>query len=121
MNADPNKIPGTGLTSIVATVKVEGFHNWPGAREQHQYLCAEHRHLFHIRVEKRVKYANREIEIIEFGRKVTNELEFEFGRPCDFGPLSCEHIAHWLTNQFDLDRCEVMEDGENGAIVEVIR
>jgi hypothetical protein len=37
----------------------------------------------------------------------------------EFGAKSCEMIAIELINEFNLSRCEVNEDNENGAIVTV--
>ena len=36
---------------------------------------------------------------------------------CEFGSRSCEMIAEELIVTFNLSRCEVSEDGENGTIV----
>jgi hypothetical protein len=40
-------------------------------------------------------------------------------RMMDFENMSCEMIAKELITKFDLLKCEVSEDGENGAIVSV--
>lgn len=108
--------------SIVVNLQVEGVHSWPGCDIQEvDYLKHPHRHVFHIRCVRRVKGDDREVEIIMFKREVVTWMYKTYGRcqkTCiDFSGQSCEMIAETLANQFELATCEVLEDGENGAIV----
>jgi len=105
--------------SIVVRVAVEGFHRWPNAPDKHDYLRERHRHLFVIEAVKPVTSLDREVEIIEFGREIRHFITRNSGAPAEFGPLSCEQIAAMLVHTFQLSRCSVMEDGENGAEVVV--
>ncbi len=110
----------TATAEIVVRVRLEGWHNWPGATGKRSYLGAIHRHLFHIAVTTDVRHDDREIEFHDLA---------DFVRSCwpDGGWLggqSCETIARGLA-----DRCvaeygrgftvEVSEDGEFGAVVSV--
>ena len=104
--------------SIVASSKVEGFHNWPSAPKQHEFLSSCHRHIFYIKVKKTVRHTNREIEIISLVRTIRKFLLLKYGDPCNFGDRSCESIALEIVEEFGVDSCEVLEDEENGAIVE---
>lgn len=36
---------------------------------------------------------------------------------CDFGKRSCEMLAIELVKKFDLCKCVVSEDGENGSVL----
>lgn len=111
-------------TFIVVKLEIEGLHNWPEARKvipEMGFLSDLHRHIFHIEATKSVSHEDRDIEIIMFKR----ELEDYFKRNyfdaqinvCNFGPRSCETLAKDLLEAYDLDVCEVREDGENGAVV----
>lgn len=105
-------------TLIVITLEVEGTHNWPQCPfEDVAFLKSEHRHMFRIRAEKEVSHEDREIEIILMKRKVTAFLQDKFGTPCKFGSKSCETIARELAEKFGFILVEVLEDGENGALV----
>ena len=95
------------------TLRVEGFHNWPSAPPEHGFLASRHRHEFHVTAWKRVAHSDRDIEIIHLKRQVRQSLEVS----TEFGAKSCEDIAANLVARFDLTRCRVMEDGENGAEV----
>ena len=79
------------------------------------YLRNEHRHQFAICAKKEVGHEDRDIEIICFKREIAEYLHRRFGEPCNFGTLSCETIARILAEEFSLEYCSVLEDGENGA------
>lgn len=102
---------------VEAKVVVEGFHNWPSAPAEVDFLRQRHRHLFVIRVVKQVYHDNRDIEFILFGREIRAYLHEEFGTPCEFGAMSCEMIGRQLLLKFDAMSVSVYEDDENGAIV----
>lgn len=104
---------------IVVNLRVEGFHRWPAAPDDVNFLRVRHRHLFHIRVMKSVTHGDRDIEIIKFKREVEDRLASKYGVTCEFGTMSCEHIAEWLLNEFKAVSVEVLEDGENGGLVTV--
>ena len=108
-------------TSIIINFSIEGVHSWPSCPlAEVQFLKNEHRHLFYIRCEKAVDHSDRAIEIIKFKREVQEYLWKKYGfHCCYFGALSCEMIAEELVKQFNLSRCSVLEDNENGAIVSV--
>jgi hypothetical protein len=47
-----------------------------------------------------------------------DKAEFFSGKGmCEFGAMSCEMLATELIDKFELTRCEVSEDNENGAFV----
>lgn len=110
---------------VEALVRVPGVHCWPAAPEHVAHLRDPHRHLFVIRARKLVRAADdgRQIEFITFGVEIEQRLRASFppatGMPgaIDFGISACETIASWLLIHFDLSRCGVWEDDENGAIV----
>lgn len=108
---------------IVCTLKEAGVHQWIGCDiPEVMYLKNRHRHVFHFRCEKSVDHPDRNIEFIELKQKIRTYLigvyfSEQFGL-LNFGPMSCEMIAGELIEKFDLDACEVFEDGENGARVE---
>ena len=102
---------------IVVNLRVEGFHQWVGAPAPHSYLASMHRHEFHVRAEKLVTHADRDIEIIAFKRELVEFIEAKYGRPAMLGGKSCEMLALEFVRAFQLDLCEVLEDGENGAVV----
>ena len=102
---------------VVVSLRVEGFHRWPEAPLSVDFLCTRHRHIFHIKAWKTVTHGDRDVEIITLKREIEGRLSLGHGTPCEFGPMSCEHIATWLIEMCDLDRVEVLEDGENGGVV----
>ena len=114
---------------ITVNLQVEGVHLWKDAPDDIDILRNLHRHVFHIKVWKRVSHQDRNIEIIKFKHSILNylrekygvsELAYEMNQQLsinwlNFGSMSCEMIAHELTFRFNLMRCEVEEDGENGG------
>ena len=122
-------------TKIVVKFSVEGIHAWPGIVEDKEltervgFLQYPHRHQFYFRAEKVVSHDDRDIEIIDLKRAIIHYLVKKYGvgptpsmdsysSHCDFGSLSCEMLGKELVQVFDLSKCEVLEDDENGAVVE---
>lgn len=120
-------------TYIIIKFQIEGFHNFPAARElfpEVGFLADRHRHIFHFECKKKVNHDDRDVEFILFKRLVMDYLIDSYGdirhieehtlpfyRHCEFGSMSCEMIARDLLEHFDLEFCSVSEDGENGAEV----
>ena len=94
---------------------IEGFHHWDGATGKFAYLAQRHRHLFVIRTSIPVSNGNREVEINEKQAEIEKYLNQKYGKPCEFNGMSCEHIAEDLMNYFQLQECQVLEDGYGGA------
>lgn len=125
---------------VFCTLQIEGIHHWPSCPfEEVAYLRDPHRHMFHIKAYKNVSHHDRDTEFLmlkhrieaylltEYGQEIKHDTGWYTGwaicdnkRVCEFGAMSCEMIAKELINEFDLSRCEVSEDGENGAILTVI-
>ena len=120
---------------VFCTLQVEGTHNWPGCPfDEVSYLRDEHRHVFHIKAYKKVTHSDRDVEFIMLKHQLEHYVNWKYKNIdkvladgsairgtnlCKFGAKSCEMIAKELIEQFDLVACEVSEDNENGAIVEV--
>lgn len=120
-------------TEVYCTLQVEGIHHWPQCPfEEVAYLRDPHRHVFHIKAYQEVNHDDRDVEFIMLKHAIQTYIldKYATGKPqegcfgpnvCDFGARSCEMIAQELIEAFELSRCEVSEDGENGAIVTVTR
>ena len=112
-------------TEVYCTLQIEGTHNWPDCPfDEVGYLRDPHRHMFHIKAYKEVTHSDRDVEFIMLKHDIEHFMWKEFGKESrnmscliEFGAMSCEMIAEKLIEEFDLSRCEVNEDGENGAIV----
>lgn len=96
---------------------VEGFHKWEGAPEPVRFLADRHRHMFEIYAFFRVTDTDREIELILQQREIERYLEETYGKPCEFGNMSCEMIAIDILEHFGCDQVKVLEDGAGGALV----
>jgi len=115
------------VTTIWVKFQVEGWHRWPQAPADCIYLKREHRHMFHFRVEIQVDHANREVEFHTFKTQcmdfIEGYLESDYGHGKDFMSYSCEDLAIQMIKAVGADdrwiACEVSEDGECGARVEV--
>lgn len=104
-------------TKIIVNLNVEGIHYWADCPlEEVSFLKYPHRHMFHIELQKRVSHNDRDIEIIMLKRDIKNYLGNE---PINFEGRSCEMIAEDLLNKFEACYVKVLEDGENGAVVEL--
>lgn len=113
----------TKLTSeVYCTLQAEGIHNWPDCPfDEVAYLRDPHRHVFHVKAHKYVTHSDRDVEFIMMKHEIAQFLRERYwhnAKKCHvFGARSCEMIAEELIYEFDLSRCEVSEDNENGAIV----
>jgi len=102
-------------TEIYVNITMPGMHCWPAAPEQVAYLQHPHRHLFHITLWMPVSHSDREHEFfIE-----QNKLHEVVVRCIDLEDCgSCEHMATQILGAIPYaSKCEVSEDGENGAVV----
>ncbi len=105
-------------TRIFVTWTAPGFHHWPGAPDERDYLGIRHRHLFHYRIELDVLHDERDIEfhdLLDIGKTSTRDAEWN--------GMSCEAIARALLFIVE-HHCPgrhasvtVSEDGECGATV----
>lgn len=105
---------------IVVSFQFEGMHRWPNAPQEltERYLKNLHRHIFHVRAWREVNHNDRDVEFIAFKREMIDYITFNNPSvPVDLINDSCETIAEKLLKKFGLSKCEVLEDGENGAVV----
>lgn len=108
-------------TFVKVKLQVEGVHCWEGCNiAEVMFLKHPHRHVFYITCCKEVSHDDRDIEIIMFKQLVERYLISKYynGRFCDFQSKSCEMLAQELVSEFGLAMCEVLEDNENGALVQ---
>ena len=103
------------LMNVVVNLMFEGVHNWPDCPfPEVDFLKHPHRHIFHITCKKEVTHTDRDIEIILLKRRI--ETFLILNNPNGYmGSSSCEMVADKLMSGFDLNYCQVLEDGENGA------
>lgn len=106
--------------SIFITFSKVGFHNYPNAPEEVEYLKARHRHVFKFRVSVSVTHDDREIEF----HMLKSWVEGLYAEELEANHKSCEMLAEDLVQRIlqhyphrDIS-VEVSEDGENGAVVQ---
>lgn len=115
-------------SEVFCTLQVEGTHNWPECPfDEVAYLRDPHRHVFHIKAHKIVNHDDRDQEFIMLKHQILSYFTLKYYNTeryhiagsdvHEFGAMSCEMIARELIEEFNLCRCEVSEDGENGAIL----
>ena len=108
---------------VVVQFQFESVHCWPGCDiEEMWFLKEPHRHMFHTKATKRVKHTNRDVEIITLKRAMEAWAKERYGldqKDCILS--SCEDMAIAFLEEFDLEQCEVLEDGENGGLVKRTR
>jgi hypothetical protein len=107
-------------TTITIKLQVEGVHRWAKCpHEDVKFLRDFHRHIFYIKCEKQVFHDDRDVEFIRFKREVFRYLKekYDDGECLKFNDMSCEMIAKELVSKYDLIKCSVFEDNENGATV----
>lgn len=107
---------------IVVKLSIDGTHQWKDCPiEEVAFLKNIHRHMFYIRLEKKVTHNDRDIEIIQLKHNILNYFKLKYYnedlRTHCFENMSCEMIAQDLLETFFADLVEVLEDNENGAIL----
>lgn len=110
-------------TSIIVRTRFEALHQWPEAPDEVGFLRHLHRHEFHVTLKLEVSHGDRELEFILVKRALDQELRTwlerkEFRHSCEW---LAQYILKWASDQYEPRRasCEVSEDGENGALVEI--
>lgn len=102
---------------VYCTVQFEATHNWPECPfDEVDYLRHPHRHVFWIKAFSAVTHSDRDKEFIILKHQIQSYLNEKYPTR-QLGRTSCEMLAIELIEKFDLTRCEVSEDNENGAIV----
>lgn len=101
---------------VEARLSFIGFHAWPGAPAIADHLRPRHRHVFGVRARKEVTFANRQIEFQTLKNEIASFIERSWPGG-ELGETSCEALATVLAHQFELDECEVSEDGENSGLI----
>lgn len=109
-------------TKLLVQIAVEGYHCWPGAPSEVDFLRARHRHTFFIKGEFKARSLDREQEFFILRDKMKAFASSSWGHlTCEFGAMSCEMIAAQFLNQFKpFAACafEVWEEETGGARVE---
>lgn len=104
------------------THRFSRLHRWPDAPSHVRFLSYLHRHLFHVTLWVEEEDKDRDVEFLT----MLEELKL-FVERYDFPESSsCEDIAQTILEHFDGRfhserklKCEVSEDGENGALLEL--
>ncbi len=103
------------MFAIVINTSFSAVHCWPDCPiKEVAFLKDPHRHVFHVRMKKKVHHDNREVEFIDFKHKVEEWLICNWDKK-DLNVMSCEMMAKRLADTFDCFYVRVMEDGENGS------
>ena len=106
---------------VIIQFEIEGYHHYPNAPKQVDFLANNHRHTFSIKAGYLVNDLNREKEIFIERDYIKEYLIESFGSPCDFENMSCEMIAKEILEYGDPEQmiwCEVWEEKTGGARVE---
>lgn len=102
---------------VVVSAQFAAFHQWDTAPMEFAYLRNRHRHLFKVRAWAKVSHNDRDIEFIDLKTRLQKHTHLYYENMF-LHNMSCEAIAEDILEKFDeLYKVEVMEDGENGAIL----
>jgi len=110
------------MNMIWITTSFEGFHKYPNAPKEVEFLKNKHRHIFYIKVWIEVFHNDRDIEFILFKRFVDTII-----KDSNFDFESCEMISddlYTLINEKYPNReiwIEVSEDKENGSFKKYVK
>ena len=123
------------VLKVWASFSVIGFHAWPNAPSEVGYLSVEHRHNFKYCVGVEVTELNRQIEFHTLKAKAYSFIKAQYTKSIglveedvarNFSNKSCEmlavEMAEYLAVVYEKTpiTVEVSEDGENGAVVELL-
>lgn len=106
---------------VIIKLTIEGFHNWPDAIDEVDFLEHRHRHSFEIEAAVRVSHTDRDKEIFLLRNMVREYLNESYGYPCEFGSMSCEDIAVELFEFLQPENpiyVKVMEEQTGGAKIQ---
>lgn len=106
--------------TITVRFDIDGYHRWPEAAGNRDYLADRHRHRFGFAVTVPVTHSNRQIEFHD----LLDFCQTRYPRPTEFGGRSCEDIAEELAGAVvsafgvgDGVEVTVSEDGQVEATV----
>ena len=104
---------------LVVSFRFPYLHAWPKCHIPSKgYLKNLHRHVLHGRAWFPVRSADRELEFIEIKEAIEAWCLDHFSCTHADPSLSCEAIASRILEEFSpCQRVEILEDGENGALV----
>jgi len=107
---------------VFCTLQIDAIHAWYNCPiDEVGFLKQDHRHMFGIKAYKEVNHTDRDQEFIMLKRDIQDYLSDKYfdktKRTHYLGAMSCEMLAIELIEKFDLSKCEVNEDNENGSIV----
>jgi len=108
-------------STVIIQFEIEGFHHYPNAPQEVNFLSHNHRHTFIVKAGYLVEDLNREKEIFIERDYIKEYLTECFGSPCQFGAMSCEMIAAEIleyASEEGMIWCEVWEENTGGARVE---
>ena len=108
--------------TVIIQFEIEGFHHYPNAPKEVEFLSYNHRHTFKVKCGYKVEDLNREKEIFIYRDIVKKYLIKQYGNPSQFKNMSCEMIAEEILKQYtkdDMIWCEVWEEETGGAKVEL--
>ena len=111
--------------SVFAKLSFDGTHAWYDCPiEEVSFLKVLHRHTFNVTAFYKVLHEDRDQEFIMLKRDIIDYLRDKYYdeklRTHTLGAQSCEMICVELIEKFNLYKCIVDEDGENGSEVTVV-
>lgn len=109
-------------TTVIISFEIEGFHNYPNAPQEVNFLSFPHRHTFKITAGYVVTDLNREKEIFICRDELKSYLMEAYGSPATFNNMSCEMIAKDILDfsmEDGMQWCEVWEENTGGAKIEI--
>lgn len=124
-------------TTIYVKTQFTGFHCWPAAPAEVAFLRNLHRHVFHVEVHLKVVHDDRDVEFFMFKEDLDRIIKQELLPSLVINPhQSCEMLAKSLYEKLQTyayltenprypyfgltTKIIVSEDGENGAVIEII-
>lgn len=106
---------------VCVQTRYEAIHFYPDAPDEVAFLRNLHRHEFQVNVTMEVFHGNRDVELILLKRFLNDTINASIPKTSD---ISCEVmaslIADALRDKYGPARwlqVQVLEDGENGALV----
>lgn len=111
------------------THRFEGLHRYSDAPLNVSYLQHVHRHLFHVTLWIEQFHNERDVEYLTVLQQLKSFLRLETLNVDSSCETIAENILAWARKLYPaVDghfgralRCEVLEDGENGALLEMAR